>query len=315
MIYTSKDNWIGWYYDNREYFCRSISGKETLKTFHKNPNPRKINSLMTEAVDAAKSTMDYYSGFKPEIFFSGGIDSELMLKAFIKAGLNPNVYVVRYEDDINLLDVSYAITIANSLGIDIKIIDLNLKKLIENEAEKIADQAQMDRASCIPHCKFGDLVDGLPIIGMGDVIWQRTDSDYSKKGTWQAYEVETEWALDRYNLYHNRPGVFQWFKWTPELLLAHTQYQWFSKIINDEYPGKLGINSTKWEGYTEEFPDLIYRSKLTGFEKVKDLFREFENFIKRKNNGFIYRRQVNTNVNDYIFKIMKKPFSKDLFFI
>ena len=57
-----------------------------------------------------KSTKDHFPDQKLNLFFSGGLDSELMLKSFLAIGEEPNIFIVRYEDDINLYDVSYAVS-------------------------------------------------------------------------------------------------------------------------------------------------------------------------------------------------------------
>ena len=307
MLYLSENNWISWSY-GKERFARSSSPDDKFIVHH-NPSPKPIQTLMYEAERAARSVADHYPNRKIDLFLSGGVDSEIMVKAFVNAKLNPNVYVVRYENDINIKDVSYAVALANDIGIDIKIIDMNLKKFFENDAEIIADQAQMDRPRMLPHLKFGDYVDGLSIIAMGDALWQRTNDDYSKQGTWEAWEIETDYACDKYNIFHNRESIHLWYHWTPELLLAHTKWNWFKKLISDGYPGKLGNSSTKMDGLREEFPNIWNRKKSTGFEQIDHIITEFENFLSVKNNGLIYRQQIEYNIDDYFVRLTGKKFS------
>lgn len=44
----------------------------------------------------------------------------------------------------------------------------------------------------------------------------------------------------------NRQGIAEWFKWTPGLVLSYMNTVWFNKLVNDEYYGKTGSNSTKF---------------------------------------------------------------------
>ena len=132
MIHLSENSWNAWKYDNGPLFSRSKNPNEKLIPVYKKMD-RKILSLKEEALLAAKSTKDHFPDQKLNLFFSGGLDSELMLKSFLAIGEKPNIFIVRYEDDINLYDVSYAISIANSMNVDIKIIDMNIKKFFENE--------------------------------------------------------------------------------------------------------------------------------------------------------------------------------------
>ena len=295
-MYTSENNWYSWQYGDNNKFGRQ-EGNLEFKTFYGRYN-KPVKSFKEEMIDAAKSTLDHYPNLRPSIFLSGGVDSEMILRCYTEIGSNPKVYIVRYENDLNLYDVSYAIVICNMLGIGYQIIDFNLKKFYENDAELVADQAQIDRPRMLPHLKFTENVDGLIIVGHSDMCWQRTDDDYSKKGQWLCLDFEHDIGCDKYNMFHNRTAIYQWFKWTPGLILSFLNLKWFSKLINDEYYGKLGISSTKIIGYREQFSELIERRKQTGFEKIDFLIEEVENFLIKKYNGLPYRNTISRTVHD-----------------
>lgn len=308
MIYFSENNWCSWQYNDGPLHSRSPADNAMFKTVYK-PTDEPIGSLWDEAVKGAKSTIDLHPGLQPSLFFSGGVDSEVMLRAFLHIGAKPNVYVVRYENDINIYDVSYAVSIANSLGIDIKIIDMNLKSFYENEAEKVSELAQCDRPRGLPQMKFADFVDGLPILCMADVTWQRSDNDYNKKGDWKAWEIESDCAYDRYSTEVGRDAIYNWGRWSQGILIAHTRWKWFHRLINDYYPGKLGNSSTKFEGFSEEFPMMIKRRKKVGFEKCEDQIKEFEEFLKSKYNGLPYRRQSELTLDEMWIALTGKDYA------
>jgi hypothetical protein len=155
----------------------------------------------------------------------------------------------------------------------------------------------------LPHIKFTDCADGLIIVGHSDARWYRTDDDYSKKGTWLMQDFEHDLGCDKYNILHNRPAIYQWFKWSPGLVLGYTTLDWFKKLINDEYSGKLGINSTKIIGFREMYPDIIERKKQTGFEKVDTLINEFELFLKTKYKGLPFRQYIDRTIHQLSIEI------------
>jgi len=262
-----------------------------------------IGTFKEELLKAAKSTMDHYPGLRPSIFFSGGVDSELILRAYLEIGSKPEVYIIRYENDLNIYDVSYAITICTILNVEYNLIDFNLQKFYENDAEKISVDAQIDRPRMLPHVKFTDCADGLIIVGHSDVRWYRPHDDYTKKAIWLAQDFEHDIGCDKYNILHNRSAIYQWWKWTPGLVIAYTQLDWFKKLVNDEYIGKLGINSTKIIGFREVYPDIIQRVKQTGFEKIDTLIDEFENFLNTKNNGLIYRGVIDRTIHELMAEL------------
>lgn len=286
-MYTSENNWYSWRYGDNAAFGRQTGGLNLTTTYGKFAG--NVGNFKDELDNAARSTLDHYPGLKPSVFFSGGVDSELILRSYINIGSNPDVFIVRYKDDLNLYDVSYAITVCSSLGINYKIIEFDLLKFYENDAEKISEDAQIDRPRMLPHLKFTESVDGLVIVGHSDIAWFRNDTDYSKKVTWKAVDFEHDLGCDKYNLLHNRSAIYQWWKWTPGLVLSYTRLNWFRQLINDEFYGKLGIDSTKIIGFKEIYPDLINRKKMTGFEKIDIVIDEMQTALEKKYNGLPFR--------------------------
>lgn len=304
-MYTSENNWYQWQYGDEPLFGRQTSNLP-FNTFYSKSNVL-IGSFKEELQKAAKSTLDHYPGLKPCIFFSGGVDSELILRAYLDIGANPEVYIVRYENDLNIYDVSYAITICTILKVEYNLIDFNLQQFYENDAEKIAEDAQIDRPRMLPHIKFTECADGLIIVGHSDIRWYRPHDDYTKKATWLAQDFEHDIGCDKYNILHNRPAIYQWWKWTPGLVISYTQLKWFKQLVNDEIIGKLGLNSSKLLGFREAYPDLITREKQTGFEKTDELINEFEFFLKQKYKGLPYRQLVNRTLDELLTEIIGIP--------
>jgi hypothetical protein len=298
VIYNSSQNWYSWSYDGVKY-SRSQTHKELFETQF-NIKSVKCGSFRKELQNAAKDIMDHYPGLRPSVMFSGGVDSEIVLRAFIDIGSNPNVYIGRYNNDYNIYDVSYAITICSMLGIDYKIVDLNIEKFFENDAESISELGQLDRPLTLPQMKLMEQVDGLPIYCTGEPSWNRLDDDYSKKGTWlmSCWEHDIGWT--KYSWIRKRPAVMEFFKWTPELLLAWNTTKWIPKLINDHYYGRLGTNSTKIIGYREAYQELIDRKKKTGFENCSELINEFETFLEKKYNGLPFRRHCDRTYNQLL---------------
>ena len=251
-----------------------------------------VQNFKTELELAAASTLDHFPGLRPQVFFSGGVDSELILRSYLAIGANPEVFIVRYENDLNLHDISYAIVICEILGVKYNLVDFNLQKFYENDAELIAEQAQIDEPRMLPHLKFSECADELVIVGDSDVSWARLNEDYSTKSTWVARDYEFDIGLDKYSILHNRTAIHGWWRWTPGLVLSYTKLNWFNRLINDEFDGKAGVNSTKMTGFKEMFPDLIPRPKYTGFEQIQPVITEFENYLSKKNGGLIYRQET-----------------------
>lgn len=288
-MYTSENNWYSWQYGDGELFGRQ-TGNEQFKTNFTKMN-RPVLSFKEELLGAARSTLEYHPNLKPNIYFSGGVDSEIMLRAYLEIGCKPKVTIMRYENDYNIYDVSYAITVCSMLGVEYDLIDFNLSKFYENDADRVSELAQIDRPRALPYCKFIEDAEGFPILGASDLTLHRTTPEYveNEKGNWVILCWEHDIGWSKFARAINKPAVAEWFKWTPGLVLSYMNLKWFSKLTNDEYYGKTGCNSTKIIGYREAYPDLIERRKQTGFEKIDTIVNEFEKHLILKNEGLKYR--------------------------
>jgi hypothetical protein len=298
-MYTSENNWYSWSYGDSQFGRQTNNDKFNTHFARYNGS---VYSFKDELLKAARSTMDYCT-LKPVILFSGGADSEIMLRAFLDIGVIPEIIIARYENDYNIYDVSYAVTICSILSVPYKIIDLNLQKFYENEAERMTELAQIDRPRALPYCKLLELVDGFPIMGASDMSPMRTNDDYSQQGTWMMRCWEHDIGWSKFLRAIDKPGIAEWFKWTPGLVLSYMNTSWFNKLVNDEYYGKLGSNSTKLMGYREAYPDLIERKKQTGFEKIEATTSEFEAFLNKKYNGLPYRQFVDRTLDQLSIEI------------
>ena len=287
-MWTSENNWYKWWYSD------ALFGRQTddliWSTSYKCKDVSHVGTFKEEMLAAARSTMDHYAGLKPCIYFSGGLDSELVLRSYIDIGADPIVNIFRFEDHINEYDVSYAIVICETLGVKYNIIDFNVKQFFENDAETISDIAQIDRPRGLPQLKFLDYTEGFAVLGIGDPRWTRSVKDNTP---WILLDQEHDTGWDKYIIYKDLPAIAQWFKWTPELVLAYTELEWFKNlVINNKWTGREGVTSTKIIGYKEAYPDLLQRDKKTGMEPIDGLIDEFEDFLKKKNNGLLYRQVV-----------------------
>lgn len=295
MIFTSENNWYRWYYDTDDYFGRQ-KGDQQFKTSFGIYNGV-VKSFKEELISAARSTVDH-STDTISLLFSGGVDSELILRSFIEIGYKPKVYIFRYEKDYNIYDVSYAVTICSLLNTEYSIIDLNLTKFYEGEFEKYSELGQIDRPRALPYCKMLDLVDGFPVLGGSDLSPTRYNINYDEDGRWHMRCWEHDIGWSKFLLSIDRHGIGEWFKWTPGLVLSYMQLNWFKNLINDRYYGKLGSSSTKIIGYREAFTDLIDRKKQTGFERIDFLVEEAEKYLLKKYKGLPYRNYVDRTVNE-----------------
>lgn len=285
-MFTSENNWYTWRYGDLPEFSRQPGNLAFTTSF--GHSTATVGTFKQELHKAAASALDHATG-TPTILYSGGVDSEIMLRSFVDIGSKPNVVIARYENDYNLYDVSYAVVTCELLNVPYKILDFSLSKFYESDALAYAELAQIDRPRALPYCRLLEMVDGFPIMGASDLSPVRTTDDYSVAGQWviRCWEHDVGWSKFLREI--GRPGIAEWFKWTPGLVASYLKTDWFRNLIQDKYYGKLGANSTKLIGYREAYPDLIGRTKKTGFENINHLAAEVEQAIAKQFGGLPYR--------------------------
>lgn len=296
MFFYLENNWTQWGYQQHNSLFRQSPDDTFRMQFLSCSDP--LGSLRQEAVHACESIRDVYA--EPLcVLFSGGAESEIMLRAFCEARIPVSIYIARYENDYNIYDVSHAVVICESLQLPYTIIDFNLTDFFENRAESYAVLSQIFEPRMLPHLAFAEQVDGIPLLAGGEVALRRTNSNYTRPGTWVIDEKEYNWGWVKYFLAINRPAVPDWCRWTSNLYLAWMQLDWFKQLINDEYYGKLGINSTKIQGYREQWPELMPRIKAHGFERIGDLAIELEQYLDKKYNRAAHEARVSYTVDEF----------------
>ena len=286
MIQINQNNWWYWTFNNEKYGDR-VSNDDTWSV-HFEGKIEKLLSFREETIKAAKSTRDAFLDDKFTLLLSGGSESEMIFRSFVIAGIDFDVAIIKYENNINSSDVYYATKLCNAFDKSYKIIDFNLKKFYENDIDLILDITQIERPRMLPQVVCADLVDGIPICGGGDPHWIREHSDYTKSAKWYLQEFEHELGWDRYFIKKDRQAIMHWFRWTPELVLSYTNMNWFINLTSNNFFGKLGNWSTKLIGYTEQFPEITQRVKQTGFEGCEELIEEVQKYIHTRNNGISF---------------------------
>lgn len=301
-MFTSENNWYKWGYGDNFLKRKDILKPLPFNNFYEKFSGG-IESFKRELEKNAASTLDHFQGMRPNIFFSGGLESELVLRSYINIGSNPEIFIVKYENNLNILEVNRAIKICLELNVKYNVVDFNLKKFYENDAESLSEISQIDKPSLLPYLKFVDCANGLIILGINSFRWIRSDSDYTKKSNWILRDVEYDIGFDKYNILFNRSAIYQWFKWSPGVILSFLELLWFKKITNNEIIGKLGLNSTKYIGYKEAYPDLFFRKNDNDFYFINEVILEFEEFLCKKYKSLIFRSFKDRTVNDLIKEI------------
>jgi hypothetical protein len=263
-----KDNWLSWIYDGVENGSK-LSPQSTFELVLNNTITEPVDTYYNELINNAKLIRDTFTG-EFDLLFSGGIDSEVVLRIYHSLNIPVNVFVFRYENNYNYRDVNSALSICNELSITPKIIDFNLQKFFENDAHEIFSKIYCHSSGRLPHLKMSEYLDNLPIYGSGEPYWRRTNRDTSSQAPWI---LEFDEGARAWSVYHKtigRPAICDWYEYSPQVLLSHMQTPVIKDLISDNIHGRFDSNRSKIKLHKEYWPTLINRQKLVGFEGDKD---------------------------------------------
>lgn len=238
------------------------------------------SSWRDECKSTAQQLYDLH-GNNLVLLLSGGLDSEVMLHSFISCGITPRVAIFRYERNLNLHDINYALRICAARGISPEIIDINVETFFNTELLDFALNTRCSSPQLNLYYYYANRIDGIPVFGAGENYLIR---HVGKKYIYDCEEarVGTIYTYFRSIQRECIPGFFQY---TPETMISYLQkesvYRWVETAFKDRY-----INSKKIKPsiIAEDF-DIEPRGKLTGFELMMDLDREYRDKLLALNLG------------------------------
>lgn len=233
--------------------------------YHQIDFTHKVNDV--DPLDAAVSAVKYISeNYIPpyNLMVSGGIDSQAMLYAWKKSGINFNAISFRYNDSVNSHDLEQLKEFAERENINIEYRDFDLHNFLDSDYDRIANKYTCSSPQISTHIKFSEDMDGT-IIYSGNYL--------NKTGPHLDYAVL---GLYRYLINSTKSVIPYFFLSTPSLAYSFLKYYNSNGIVD---PYKLKVKIYQDAG----FPVMAQKEKYTGFEKVKEYYDEkFSDLVDNK---------------------------------
>lgn len=270
-----KNNWLDW-----------TSAGDEFKFILKKTVTKPVMNYFDELFENARNIRDIIDG-PLDLMFSGGIDSEVILRVYRDLKIPINVFIFKYEDMLNYREFNHAIKVCTDLNVKHTVIDFNVKRFFENDAYDIWSKCKTNSSGWLPHMKLTEYLDNTPIVGSGDPYWKKQDD-----GSWmfELGEDAKYWAL-----YHKTIGrtiVADWYEYRPEIILSHMQLPRIQQLINNQQPGKTSSFSNKAPIHKDHWDDITIRPKMVGFEGNKAITKE-----SKPDYMLEFDRQYTSNIN------------------
>ena len=239
--------------------------------------------------------------------FSGGIDSEIMVRIFMEEKLPFKITILKFENDLNLHDVSFAVAYCEAHGLDYELMYLDVKTFFEsNEFWEIANRTKCVSPQICTHIWMLAQMDELPVFGCGEGCVVKTVPDDYVPGVseylpseWKLYESEKQMAMYRHCIETGQMAVPGFFRYTPQQLYTFLDNQVVRDLVADKRQGKLYSQPSKCEIYQSWFPDIQPRPKFHGFERIAE--------VEQKRREYLIARlpQYTRKVHTEYYQIMK----------
>lgn len=256
MKELTKKNHFKYYYNGESFTFRN--SPEDLWTVSFDDCKHPPSDFKTECLNAAEYIANSTS-LPIIVMFSGGIDSEIIVRSFHEVGADVRAVTMRIENDLNYHDFKYAVDLCKELSIPHTLYTLDIFDFFENKMLNYLYKVAPIYPLYCATAWLADQVEGYIINGNGVPHIIEDDGEL--------YMAQKEPALVnmRYYILKDISGAPEFFHYTPELIASYSlEVMEAVKSLPEEKVSSY----VKYDIYKKFWPDLAPRKKYMGFEKL-----------------------------------------------
>lgn len=236
-------------------------------------------------------------GKKPLLFFSGGIDSEVMVRSFMEVVETDefNIAIIVFDEMENLHDVSYAISFCNTHGLAYHTLVVSIMDYWHRRVEAGGGDSDPTKLAYTAHiaksfspqlctsisCGFNAINQNhewLPVFGGGECHLVRRGEQ------WYLSEKERIAAFYRAPINQDVPMIPAFFQYNPENAMSFMMSDSVQNMVRN-VPCE-STTEVKYGLYQESYPDLLWRPKFTGFERLQAEDHELRTKLKEVHGAY-----------------------------
>lgn len=252
-------------------------------------------SFRQASIDSVKEISQYCNSVNktPLILYSGGIDSEFIIAAFISAGVKFSVGHVKYMPNYNAHETEYVKKFCDRYKLDLKEFEVDAVEFLQDSTTM--ENAVKDNARLIELQLLTAISDTIkdqyyPVSDHPGVMLYRGNFDLNRPSQWFWKDYEHLAAYYFHCMRSNIDACPSFFHWSPEIMLAFLQDPLIEDLTSNNIYGKITIRTSTLPLYRNAFPEFNFepRPKYRGFEYMsKQLINDLNNKL---NAGTFYDR-------------------------
>lgn len=285
MIALSHQNHFRWGYGEKFQPFKRFS-EETWRVAYGSPSGP-LGNFREECHRAARLLASTHPS-PIWLCFSGGLDSEVMVRVFIECGIPFRAAFLRFSQGENDHEYEWTQRICRQLNVELKIFTLDLKQFfLSGAALDFADSAECSTPEMLATMWLSSQLEGSVVFGSGECFFVRENSDgfepglrmpYSPYCTWHLFEKESVGSWYKHFVRAGITGSPGFFQYTAEQIFSYCKIPIIENLLANRLYGKLSSTSSKLEAYRQFWP-LEARPKYNGYENLRALVEDFELFL------------------------------------
>jgi hypothetical protein len=234
----------------------------------------------------AASNLSETIGNKIGLCFSGGVDSQCMIQAFVEAKIDFDIYTLRFNNGLNSQDINHAIKYCEKFNLKLNIIDIDVLNFLSIHNHEYGIRYNSTSPHFNVHYKLFDILadkgyDGVvtggnaPLFTTSDNLW---GTNYNKNA-------------HNYINYTKISG----FKCQGNFLSYYPKLSWAIGLLTPPMIGYRPHKSNFSEGERLRWENLRYTQKIHGYRNAGfDVLPQ-----NQKYTGFeLVKKHLETKTND-----------------
>jgi hypothetical protein len=211
-----------------------------------------------------------YKDFGKEfvVMFSGGTDSEIVIRSFLAIGIKPRCVFIKFKDGYNDGDYQTALEITKSLDINLEVFDFDVKNFYySGQAAEFASEIHCRQIAYLTVYNAIKTIE-LPAVMGGEMLLRRRVPQNAESEWYYTFRENEDASAMRFSLKYNIPLVNEWFSYTPEMMVYFLENRGIQWLVSNKYNYKLASVSSKNTILNNIFPNLMKKKKTHGYENL-----------------------------------------------
>lgn len=261
---------LSWSLDG-EPFANRLADDQKF-TFKLGQLTRTPKGWVYEFKEALTKLVDEH-GTKLDVLFSGGADSEVLVRGLVALGVKPNLHTIQFTNELNSHETVRVSSVASSLGLQPVFHAYDMLKALRDESYlDLALKLQCSQLAYLTVVQCLSSFDNPAVMG-GEVYVQKHQSPspyvVSPQDWYYVYREDEDGMTYRYTKLTSHPLINEVMSYTPELLYCWLTHPAVLNTVRGGTPGKITVLSVKNQVYESELGlKLDANTKYHGYERL-----------------------------------------------